>query len=186
LKNINKLKSLITHHAHEVLSKLTPSNMSLQDRIADLDAKLKFEEAIYQLRRKGRNTISMTELLSLAKTTMPEASPDALQSALTFAAGLGAYTYFPQSLCEKLHRTRKDTPATAQRLIQELVVINPNWLVKLLLPVKLGFLNKKSRRVPGIIKLSLLLKSWAQEEIDPVLYDDLFDLLIHYKIMHVP
>eukprot|EP01122_Echinamoeba_exundans_P004856 TRINITY_DN15073_c0_g1_i1.p1 TRINITY_DN15073_c0_g1~~TRINITY_DN15073_c0_g1_i1.p1 ORF type:complete len:1225 (-),score=224.48 TRINITY_DN15073_c0_g1_i1:118-3792(-) len=184
LKNIIKLKSLITHHAHEALNKLTPSNMTLQERIADLDAKLKFEEAIYQLRRKGRNTISMTELLSLAKTTMPDASPDALQSALTFAAGLGAYTYFPQSLCEKIPRLRKDIPASTPRLIQELVVINPNWLVKLLLPVKLGFLKKKSDSVPGIIKLSRLLKSWAQEEIDPSLYDDLFELLIHYKIIY--
>lgn len=183
LKNITKLKNGITRYAHESLTRLVPSTMTLAERIADLDGKLKLEEAIYQLRRKGKNTITMTELISLARGTMPDASANDIQSAIAFVSGLGACTTFPSSLCEKIPRANKMAEHGTSRLLLDLVVINPNWLVKLLLPIKLLFV-KKAMKIPGIIKLANVLKCWSDSEIDPALHDDLFDLLIYFKIMY--
>jgi hypothetical protein len=97
-------------------------------------------------------------------------------------ASIGAIVTFPKALCAKLP-THLENPdgSTPERPLQELVVVNPNWLFKLVAKAKAHSIKKK---ISGILPLSRLLKFWAAEEIDPKYYTDLFDLLMYYRIVY--
>jgi len=68
------------------------------------------------------------------------------------------------------------------RVLPEWVILNPNWIAKLFVRLKSFSVRSKSK---GFALVDDIKKAWKEAEVDPMLHDDLIDLLAHYKLAYL-